>query len=148
MDRPFRSIPSLQGSMPGSCGRWCGIPTQHKCCWNLWNLHESVGLVRIYCHRSKCDSSNLPPVASRFAGEMYMSSFHEDSVRVSMMVKSYAHLNRMVIFLMQVSSSNKTRLGKPWETFKHIRTCQGFFFVFFHDLEVPYKQPRHVQSKG
>lgn len=31
-DRPFRSIPSLQGSMPGSCGRWCGIPTQHKCC--------------------------------------------------------------------------------------------------------------------
>ena len=108
------------------------------------NLYESVGLVRIYCHRSKCDSSNLPPLALRFAGEMYMSSFHEDSVRVSMMVKSYAHLNRMVIFLMQVSSSNKTRLGKPWETFKP----RFFFLVFFHDLEVPYKQPRHVQSKG
>ena len=59
-----------------------------------------------------------------------MSSFHEDSVRVSMMVKSYAHLNRRVIFLMQVSSSNKTRLGKPWETFKP----RFFFSCFFTTL--------------
>ena len=78
---------------------------------NLWDLCGFIATFEMWFIQ-------FAPLASWFAGEMYMSSFHEDSVRVSMMVKSYAHLNRMVIFLMQVSSSNKTRLGKPWETFK------------------------------